>query len=240
MMLKNFLFDLDGTLLPMDLKPFIELYLQAFCKRFADPMQLDPQKLVQGIWDGAVAMGKNDGSCLNREVFWKALNRCCGRDLRMYEKDFDDFYRNEFAAAKKATWENPYAAKTIRLLKEHGRRLIVATNPIFPMAATHARICWAGLRPQDFDYITVYDNCSFSKPQLHYYRDICSFCDVKPEESMMVGNDVDEDMCASRLGMQTYLITDCLINRGGKSVDSFAHGSFRDLYEKLQGELSQT
>ncbi len=35
MMLKNFLFDLDGTLLPMDLKPFIELYLQAFCKRFA-------------------------------------------------------------------------------------------------------------------------------------------------------------------------------------------------------------
>ena len=41
MMLKNFLFDLDGTLLPMDLKPFIELYLQAFCKRFADPMQLD-------------------------------------------------------------------------------------------------------------------------------------------------------------------------------------------------------
>ena len=41
MMLKNFLFDLDGTLLPMDLKPFIELYLQAFCKRFADPMQLE-------------------------------------------------------------------------------------------------------------------------------------------------------------------------------------------------------
>ncbi len=61
MMLKNFLFDLDGTLLPMDLKPFIELYLQAFCKRFADPMQLDPQKLVQGIWDGAVAMGKTRG-----------------------------------------------------------------------------------------------------------------------------------------------------------------------------------
>ncbi len=94
---------MDGTLLPMDLKPFIELYLQAFCKRFADPMQLDPQKLVQGIWDGAVAMGKNDGSCLNREVFWKALNRCCGKDLRMHEKDFDDFYRNEFAAAKRRT-----------------------------------------------------------------------------------------------------------------------------------------
>ena len=155
---------------------------------------------------------------MNREVFWKALNRCCGKDLRMHEKDFDDFYRNEFAAAKDATWENPYATKTIRLLKENGRRLIVATNPIFPMAATHARICWAGLDPQDFDYITVYDNCSFSKPHL----------------------DTDEDMCAARLGMQTYLITDCLINRGGKSIDSFAHGSFRDLYEKLQGELSNT
>ena len=47
-------------------------------------------------------------------------------------------------------------------------------------------------------------------------------------------------MCAARLGMQTYLVTDCLINRSGKNIDSCAHGSFRDFYEKLHGELSQT
>lgn len=239
MMLKNYLFDLDGTLLPMDLKPFIELYLQAFCERFSRQVQVEPKTLVKGIWEGAAAMGQNNGSCLNREVFWKALNRCCGKDMRGCEQEFDDFYRNEFAAAKAATRENPYAAKSIRLLKARGCRLIVATNPIFPAAATHTRIRWAGLDPNDFDYITVYDNCSASKPNLLYYQDLCSFCGIEPKESMMVGNDVDEDMCAAELGMQTYLVTDCLINRSGKSIDRYPHGSFRDFYEALQREASE-
>ena len=33
-MYKNFLFDLDGTLLPMDMEYFTKLYLSALCKRF--------------------------------------------------------------------------------------------------------------------------------------------------------------------------------------------------------------
>ena len=238
MLYKNYLFDLDGTLLPMDMKRLIELYLQAFCKKFAHKVQVEPKRLVKGIWEGAAAMGKNNGSCLNREVFWKALNRSCGKDMRACEQEFDDFYRNEFVAAKPATWVNPYAAKSIQLLKQHGRKLIVATNPIFPMAATYSRIRWAGLDPNDFDHITVYDNCSASKPNLIYYHDLCSFCGIEPEESIMVGNDVDEDMCASRLGLNTYLITDCLINRSGKNIDRYPHGSFKDFYEKLQRDAS--
>ena len=60
-MRNNFLFDLDGTLLPMDMQHFIEIYLRTFCQRFAQKTQLDPKLLANAIWEGAAAMGKNDG-----------------------------------------------------------------------------------------------------------------------------------------------------------------------------------
>ena len=230
---KYFLFDLDGTLLPMDLKKFIEIYLQAFCRKFAHTVQIEPKTLVKGIRDGASAMGANDGGCLNRELFWRAMNQRCNKDMRRYEEDFDNFYRNEFVAAKAATKENPYVKQTVDLLKSDGCKLIVATNPIFPKAATYTRLRWAGLDPNDFDHITVYDNCSASKPNLNYYYDICSFCGITPEESIVVGNDVDEDMCAAKLGFDTFLVTDCLINRRGKSIERYKRGSFEDFYNWL-------
>ena len=230
---KNFLFDLDGTLLPMDLPKFIELYLQAFCRKFAHKVQIDPKELVRAIWDGAAAMGANDGECLNRELFWRAMNERCNKDMRVYEEEFDEFYRNEFIEAKKATSENPWAQKAVELLKSAGCKLIVATNPIFPRAATYTRLRWAGLDPNDFDHITVYDNCSSSKPNLNYYYDICSFCGITPEESIVVGNDVDEDMCAAKLGFDTFLITDCLINRRDKNISKYKHSSFKDFYDWL-------
>ena len=233
LMYKNYLFDLDGTLLPMDLQPFIDLYLQAFCQKFAHPLQLPPQTLGQAIWEGAAAMAQNDGSCLNREVFWRAMNRACGKDMRLYEAAFDAFYRNEFVAAKAATRVNPYVAKAVALLKQRGCRLIVATNPIFPEAAPFARIRWAALDPDDFSYVTLYDNSSFCKPRVEYYEETCRVCGIRPEESIMVGNDTDEDMCAAALGMDTFLVTDCLINRHDKDIRAFRHGSFRDFYEDI-------
>ncbi len=230
---KNFLFDLDGTLLPMNLQKFIELYLRAFCQKFAHKVQVDPKSLMQGIWESAAAMGRNDGNCLNRELFWRTLNQHCKKDMRIYEYDFDEFYRNEFVAAKPATRVNPYAEKTVRLLKDCGCKLVVATNPIFSKAATYTRLSWAGLDPNDFELITVYDNCSACKPNLNYYQDICSFCGFLPEYSIMVGNDVDEDMCAAKLGFDTFLVTDCLINRRSKSINRYKRGSFEDFYNWL-------
>lgn len=230
---KNYLFDLDGTLLPMDLKKFIDLYISSFCKKFASVTELDAKTLSDGLWAGSMAMGRNDGACLNREVFWRTLNSICNRDMRVFEDMFDEYYRTEFADAKKATSVTPYAQKCIDVLKAQNKKLIVATNPIFPKASTYTRIRWAGLDPNDFEYITVYDNCSFCKPNLNYYEEICSVCGIIPEESIMIGNDVDEDMCASKLGFDTFLITDCLINRREKDISRYKSGSFRDLYDYL-------
>ncbi|MCD8025823.1 MAG: HAD family hydrolase [Clostridiales bacterium] len=229
-MYKNYLFDLDGTLLPMDMEEFIKLYFGSLCKRFSPVLNIEPDKLINAVWKGTGAMAENDNSATNREVFWAVASKACGMDLSRYESDFDDYYSNEFIAAKQATNATPFAKKSIDYIKRNGGRLIAATNPIFPKVATERRLRWARLSPDDFELITVYENSGFCKPNLKYFEMICEKCGIKPEESIMVGNDVDEDLCSAQLGFDTYLITDCVINRENKDYSAYNNGSFESFY----------
>ena len=49
----------------------------------------------------------------------------------------------------------------------------------------------------------------------------------------MVGNDVDEDMIAEKLGMKVFLLTDCLLNKNGKDISGYRQGSFAELMEYI-------
>lgn len=229
-MYKNYLFDLDGTLLPMDMEKFIKLYFGSLCQRFSPILKVQPDTLVKAVWKGVGAMGNNDNTMLNKERFWQVASNECNKDLHPYVEQFNDYYANEFVAAKQATNTTPYAKKSIEYIKQNGGRLIAATNPIFPEVATNRRLQWAGLDPNDFEYITVYDNSGYCKPNLKYYEMICDRCKIAPEESIMIGNDVDEDLCSSQLGFDTYLITDCLINREQKDYSMHKSGSFESFY----------
>ena len=62
---------------------------------------------------------------------------------------------------------------------------------------------------------------------------ICDECGIKPEESIMIGNDVDEDLCSAQLGFDTYLVTDCIVNRENKDYSNFKNGSFESFYKFL-------
>lgn len=232
-MYKNFLFDLDGTLLPMNMEKFVKLYFGSLTKKMSPVVKVEPQALINSIWKGTAAMMKNDGSVLNSSAFWNAASQDCGVNLEKFEEQFEDYYKNEFIAAKEATSEAPAAKQSVEYIKSIGGRLIAATNPIFPEVATRRRISWAGLDPDDFDYITFYGNSSSCKPNLLYYREICDKCGILPEESIMVGNDVDEDLCAAKLGFDTFLIKDCIINRENKDYSAYKNGSFDEFYRFL-------
>ncbi len=45
----------------------------------------------------------------------------------------------------------------------------------------------------------------------------------------MVGNDVTDDMAAAELGMQVFLLTDCLINKEERSLTPYPSGDFSAL-----------
>lgn len=230
------LFDLDGTLLPMDQDFFVKTYFKYLAEKFA-PIGYEPKTLIDSVWKGTAAMVNNNGSDLNSDVFWKCFSEIHGEKSLDDIPLFEDFYRNEFQNAKAVCGFNPLAAKTIGFLKENGVRVVLATNPIFPAVATESRIRWAGLSPDIFELYTTYENSSYSKPNPAYYTEILSKINCAPEECIMVGNDVSEDMAAEYLGMRVFLLTDCLINREGKDISLYPHGDFNDLMDYLKTQL---
>lgn len=219
------LFDLDGSLLPMDQELFVKLYMGALGKTFA-PEGFDPKKMTSAVWKGVEAMMRNDGSMTNRERFFQVFSEEMGRDMEDREPDFVSFYENQFGEAKASTSLQPLAAKTVELLKEKGYTVILATNPLFPKVATFRRMAWAGLSPEAFSLVTTYEEERFCKPNLKYYTSILERFGKKPEQCLMVGNDVDEDMCTVTLGMKGYLLKDCILNRHEKPLEGFMAGSF--------------
>ncbi len=228
------LFDLDGTLLPMDQEAFMEAYFQALTLKMA-PYGMDQKKLLQSVWIGTMSMIRNDGSMTNEQRFWNNFSGKEGEDMRRLKPVFEDFYRNEFVAAKRATVRHPEAANMIRLLKNKGYRVVLATNPLFPRIATLNRIQWAGLKEEDFELITTYENSSYCKPNKEYYRSILKEIGKDPSECIMVGNDVQDDMCAAELGIEPYLLTDCLINKEGADISGYRQGGFVELVDYIRG-----
>lgn len=227
------LFDLDGTLLPMDQDLFIKAYFGGLAKKLV-PHGYDPDLLIKSIWAGTAAMVQNDGAVTNEEVFWKKFEAFFGENARNDEPLFQNFYENEFQQIRQVCGHNPKAAEVINAIQEKGLRIALATNPLFPAIATQSRTRWAGLKTEDFELITTYENSRHCKPNPDYYRDILETLHVTAEECLMVGNDAAEDLVAESLGMKVFLLTDCLINKHGKDISAYPQGSFPELLAYIQ------
>ena len=228
MKITTVLFDLDGTLLPMDMNEFIKAYFGGLAHRLA-PHGYEPQKLIDAIWQGTAAMVKNNGDVTNEERFWQGFEASYGRPGRQDEELFAAFYREDFDKVSTSCGYNPAAREVVDTVKACGLRTALATNPIFPAMATERRIAWAGLSTSDFELYTTYENSRFCKPNLNYYRDVMQTLGVVPEECLMVGNDVGEDMIAETLGCRVFLLTDCIINPKSVDISVYPHGGFDDL-----------
>lgn len=227
-MKKLILFDLDGTLLPMDNDAFTSFYFRLLCRRLA-PHGYNPRELVDAIWGGTAAMVKNDGKASNEAVFWKRFAEILGDRVYDVREEIEDFYRTEFNEAKAVCGEDPELAALVRELREKGFRIALATNPIFPSFATENRIRWAGFRPEEFELITTYENIGFSKPNPEYYREILRRLEIAPEDCVMIGNDAAEDMIAETLGMQVFLLTRNLLNKDGRDISAYPQGDVQAL-----------
>ena len=228
------LFDLDGTLLPMDQDDFTESYFSNLAAKAATK-GYQPDALIDTVWAGTAAMVKNDGTKTNEAVFWELFAAKYGGDALNDIPFFEEFYRTDFQKAKELCGFAPMAKDIVDSLKARGLRVILATNPLFPAIATESRIRWAGLEPEDFELYTTYENSRHCKPNPEYYNDIMQELNLTAEECVMVGNDVGEDMIAEKLGMKVFLLTDCLINRKNEDISKYPHGGFDELKVFLDG-----
>lgn len=131
------LFDLDGTLLPMDEELFVKLYMHALSQAFAD--RYDPALMQKTLWESVGLMVDNDLDVTNETRLWELMeSRFPG--ISTHKEDFDDFYRTGFDAAQPACPRREGTGAFLEELKKQGWRLILATNPIFPETAVRQRL----------------------------------------------------------------------------------------------------
>ena len=205
-MLKAVLFDLDNTLILFEEEKFLGGYYPVLAARFAGVFP-DGQ-FAERLMKATVELRDNDGSKINRELFLEAF--CNGFNVDRHEvwARFEQFFSLDFDIFRDAVTAAPGAEETFRHVKNRGLKIVVATNPIWPLVVQQKRVGWAGLVDIQVDLITHLDNMSFCKPRLGYFRQICQLIGLKPEECLMVGDDPANDMVAAKAGMKTFQTTD--------------------------------
>ncbi len=220
-------FDLDGTLLPMELEDFIDEYFVVLAKSAARH-GFDPAAFSRAVGVSVKAMAEHDPEILNADAFWNRFECEWGHVGDRERAFFDEFYEHDFDLVGKGVQQNPAAARAVNALRKKGYPLYLTTMPMFPKAAVERRLRWAGVDPVAFRLLTCYDNSTACKPHLHYYRESIQRAGVCGQRILMVGNNTEEDLVAMQLGMDAYLVTDYLINPNDFDIDTVKHGTLSD------------
>lgn len=114
---QGILFDLDGTLLPMDNDRFTRGYFHLLAQAVA-PLGYEEATLIPAMWKGVAAMVKNDGSRSNAQAFWEVFSRILGPQVYDHMPAFDAFYAGAFREAVRFTEPNPRAADAVALARQ--------------------------------------------------------------------------------------------------------------------------
>jgi len=236
-----FLFDLDGTLLSIEAEEFLKYYFGALSADFED-LCADQEQFVKLLMASTEKMIRNDGSRSNQEAFMEAFMEKMEiknqAEAKKIKERFDQFYQSKFTALDKYfDLDRETPAEIIKHLKNQGKKLVLATNPLFPKEAVAARLSWIGIEAEDFELLTHYENMSYAKPNPNYYREILEKIDADPDNCLMIGNDLKEDAVASELGIKTLIISDKLIEREDSSYPVAWQGSLKEFKELIKEEI---
>lgn len=226
------LFDLDGTLLPMDYDLFMKLYFHHIGDYFKN--LLEPKLLMKYIMESTEVMIKEKSNRTNEEKFMNHFQTLIDGDINQYKEMFYQFYNSSFKQVQASTYPSSEMRKAVDLLLEKGYQIAIATNPLFPMTANEKRIQWAGFDPSEFIYISCFEDSSYTKPHLEYYQGVLDKMNKKPEECYMIGNDIFDDLSSKHLGIETYLITNHVVNHRNLENTADHTGEYKDFLDFVE------
>lgn len=215
-MFEALLFDLDGTLLNIDMNYFLPKYFGRMSSMALDHGYQGADRLAQQIWTSTEKMIANtDPDKTNEEVFLEDFYSNWPYPPGEFNRFFDAFYRDVFPQLNVFCQPFPGVQQMMENIFGRDLKIVIATNSVFPMTAIKSRLEWAGVGHFNYDLITSYENMHYCKPHPAYYQEICEVIGVKAENCLMVGNDAGEDLAAGQIGMKTFLVEDMLIDNGG-------------------------
>lgn len=220
-------FDLDGTLLPMDLDEFMQSYFSSLASYVA-ANGIDPAMFTAGLKNGIKAMAAHEDGRLNAEAYWEAFFEAVDRDALDWTPLINRFYEHDFGKIGEGVTPNPDAARAIKTLIEKGYPLVLATMPMFPLRAVQWRLTWAGIDPNVFSRITNFENSTSVKPKLAYFAENLRAAGLEGADVLMVGNNTVEDLACLDLGMDAFLVTDHLLDPVEFDLSTVKHGSMAE------------
>ncbi|HZL06963.1 MAG TPA: HAD family hydrolase, partial [Coriobacteriia bacterium] len=164
------LFDLDGTLLDIDLQGFIKRYFGALrTVPLGDAAgSLDPNAIVRAIIAATDAMMAVHPGIANLDAFRQSFGRLTGLSFDALWPAYERFYAEVFPLLREEAGPAPGARRAVETAQGLGLQVAVATNPIFPRVAVDHRIRWAGLDDVAFDVVTTYEEMTACKPHGAY------------------------------------------------------------------------
>ena len=226
-MLKAVVFDMDGTLLHINLNAFIVKLAKEESQLLASAGRISTAKAVSAYASGLWAVNYGEGVHPGKENPDGNGGRAAGRTLRNV---FDDaflahsgipldepavadmlaYYEREVLPSRNDAVIGARPARgaheALELVQGRGLRIALFTNPSFSDACIHCRMGWAGIADVPFELITVMENSSWCKPTASYYRDSLGRLGLAPDEVLMVGNDRKRDFPSPDIGLQTAFI----------------------------------
>jgi FMN phosphatase YigB (HAD superfamily) len=208
--LSGVLFDLDGTLLDIDLDSFLSRYFSVLGPVVASVLGHTPEDPtgLRAVIAATQVMSGSPTGVTNKEAFNAEFTRITGVDLGSaeHEETLEAFYSAVFPTLQDSMGPKDGAVEVVETALELGLSVAIATNPIFPMSAVRERMRWAGLADMDIPVVTAYENMCAAKPHSAYYRQTAELMGVNPRACLMVGDDRTLDMPAADIGMSTFYV----------------------------------
>ncbi|MHA2357846.1 MAG: HAD family hydrolase [Candidatus Heimdallarchaeaceae archaeon] len=231
------LFDLDGTLIDFDFREFIKVYLGAASQFFLDLIP-NPEKFYQEIMKSTDVMETADNDdTTSLDDFLIDFCPKFEADCDKIKDRFLLFYQTEYEVVKPIITQMEGAPNLLMNIRKSFPEtiMVLATNPVFPFVAVKRRMEWGGIPEDVFDLITHAENSRYCKGNKKYWTEIVEKIGVKPQKSLMIGNDGFRDMVAKKYGFNTFLIETSMENKDLITEETYPdyNGSLEDLQRLL-------
>lgn len=212
-MLKAVVFDMDDTLLDINLGAFVAVLAKDESNLLADIGRKNPLSMFAAYTAAMLEMNRaeRDNTCTNRELFDSIIERRGGVALRdPVIADALAFYEREILPSRNdgiiSARPMPGARETLEAVRERGLRCALLTNPCFSAECIECRMGWAGIRDVPFELVTTMENTRRAKPNATYYQDALDELGLAPHEVLMVGNDPRRDFPTPDIGLATAYV----------------------------------
>lgn len=231
------LFDLDGTLVDVDMNRFVPVYLHRLTGYMSD--HVSPARATQALHHAVAAMFANtDASRTLESILFEVMESEISVSPELYAESLEQFYQNDLEALRPLVTGHPLSSQLIESSLARGWKVVLATNPIFPRAVVDARLTWGELNSDAFHHVTTYETAHFCKPSPKFFEEILDRLQIPAEACLMVGNDTLHDLSASQVGMQTCLLTPWRIKRAGTHFKADWQGCHEELLALIAGNVS--